>query len=120
MPPYICIDSRSDNEGQFLKTTMAMLASESKEPNLGSEAVITRLADLLVIHSLRAWLARDMGGRSDWLSALQDRTLGKALLSMHKNPGERWTIEKLAQVAGMSRTTFAEKFKGHIGQFSFQ
>ncbi len=120
MPPYICIDSRSDTEGQFLNATMAMLASESKVPNLGSEAVITRLADLLVIHSLRAWLAKDMGGRSDWLSALQDRTLGKALLSMHKYPGERWTIETLAQVAGMSRTTFAEKFKEHIGQTPLQ
>jgi AraC-like DNA-binding protein len=120
MPPYICIDSRSDSEGQFLNSTMSMLASETKAPNLGSEAVITRLADLLVIHSLRAWLTKDMEGRSGWLSALQDRTLGKALLSMHKRPGERWTIEKLAQVAGMSRTTFAEKFKERVGQAPLQ
>lgn len=35
---------------------------------------------------------------------------------MHEAPSEAWSIERLAEVSGMSRTAFATKFKEKVGQ----
>jgi AraC-like DNA-binding protein len=34
---------------------------------------------------------------------------------MHAEPAHRWTLQELAQHAGMSRTTFALRFKDTVG-----
>jgi AraC-like DNA-binding protein len=35
---------------------------------------------------------------------------------MHADPGRRWTLQDLALVAGMSRSTFAARFKTTVGE----
>jgi AraC-like DNA-binding protein len=35
---------------------------------------------------------------------------------MHEDPAERWTLQKLARIAGMSRSIFAQKFKATVGE----
>lgn len=35
---------------------------------------------------------------------------------MHAEPQRRWTLVELAGLAGMSRTTFAERFRDVVGQ----
>jgi len=47
--------------------------------------------------------------------ALADERLLKALTSMHRTPARRWTLALLAQVAGMSRTGFAQHFREMTG-----
>src|SRR5690606_41588965 len=41
--------------------------------------------------------------------------LTKALVAMHESPSKNWTIHKLAEVAGMSRSSFAQRFKEVVG-----
>jgi AraC-like DNA-binding protein len=36
--------------------------------------------------------------------------------AMHEEPGYQWTLQELAERGGMSRSTFAQKFKGTVGQ----
>src|SRR3546814_2878093 len=50
------------------------------------------------------------------LAALTDTRLAKALSAVHERPGEEWTIQSMAQTAGMSRTAFAELFTQTVGQ----
>jgi AraC-like DNA-binding protein len=50
------------------------------------------------------------------LAALADPRLSKALAAIHERPGDGWTIQSMAQVAGMSRTAFAERFHETLGQ----
>lgn len=50
-----------------------------------------------------------------WLFALADAQLAAAINAMHENPAAPWTLPQLAQRAGMSRTTFAVKFKKMVG-----
>jgi transcriptional regulator GlxA family with amidase domain len=44
-----------------------------------------------------------------------DPALRRALDSLHARPGKRWTLSTLARSAGMSRSTFAERFRGATG-----
>jgi AraC-like DNA-binding protein len=36
--------------------------------------------------------------------------------AMHVEPGRKWTLEALARVAGMSRSSFAVRFKDTVGE----
>ena len=39
-----------------------------------------------------------------------------AITAMHADPGHSWTLQALAARAGMSRSTFALKFKATVGK----
>ena len=43
--------------------------------------------------------------------ALSDPRIAKSLVAMHSKPAHPWTLESLANLAGMSRTSFANYFK---------
>lgn len=100
-----------------LHTTLQLLASEMSEPVPGSEVVANRLAEVLFIQALRAHIAS--GGEScnrGWLRAIFDPQIGAALKSMHDAVDHPWTVESLAEAAGMSRSAFALRFKELLGQ----
>jgi AraC-like DNA-binding protein len=41
--------------------------------------------------------------------------MSKAINAMHQDPARRWTLRALAARAGMSRSSFAQKFKQTVG-----
>ena len=47
--------------------------------------------------------------------ALADPKLLRAITRMHQAPGQAWTLESLADEAGMSRASFASRFKRNTG-----
>jgi len=49
------------------------------------------------------------------LKALGDVKLLRAVTSIHRDPGQPWTLERLAEVASMSRATFARRFREMMG-----
>lgn len=51
-----------------------------------------------------------------WLSALEDHRLARAVEQMLDDPGHRFTLELLAETAGMSRSAFAQRFKDAFGR----
>lgn len=100
-----------------LHTTLQLLASEMAEQAPGSEVVANRLAEVLFIQAIRAHIASGHEScRRGWLRAIFDPQLGTALKSIHENVNEDWTVESLAEAAGMSRSAFAARFKEMLGQ----
>jgi AraC-like DNA-binding protein len=99
-----------------LQGTLSLMAAEAREPRLGGEAVITRLADILVIQALRAWLETDPSARTGWLGALQDEQIGTAIALIHRDPARDWTVEALARELAMSRSAFAARFTALVGE----
>lgn len=116
MPSMIKISAHSDDMTQHLQQLFLMLADETIHENVGGEVVITRLADILVILAIRAWLASVKEQDHGWLGAMADAGLRKAILAIHQFPDQAWTVESLAAEAGMSRTSFSEKFKKMLGE----
>jgi transcriptional regulator GlxA family with amidase domain len=53
------------------------------------------------------------------LLGLADERLGKAIEGMHKHPETPWSLEQLAQRAGMSRARFAAHFRKIVGMTPF-
>ena len=88
---------------------------ELRDPQPGGVLVIQQLAQMLLVQALRAHLSEGARGGVGWLFALADRQMGAAISAMHAEPSRRWTLQELAERAGMSRSTFAQKFKATVG-----
>ncbi len=70
---------------------------------------------MILVQALRLHLAEGAGAGIGWLFALADRQMSAAITAMHADPAHRWTLQELAERAGMSRSTFALRFKETVG-----
>jgi transcriptional regulator GlxA family with amidase domain len=76
------------------------------------------LFEVLLLQLLR-WLLdhpEEGGAPEGLLAGLAEPRLARALVAVHEAPGDAWSLERLAQSAGMSRSAFAALFKQKIGQ----
>ncbi|MGX6607512.1 AraC family transcriptional regulator [Micromonosporaceae bacterium Da 78-11] len=116
LPTVLHIDSWDDDTAGWLHSTLRLIAREAAEVRPGGETVLTRLADILVIQAIRSWLDSAPEARRGWLAALRDEQLGRALRAIHREPGADWNLAALAREAGMSRSAFAVRFTGLVGE----
>ena len=103
----IHVQSSDSPQSEWIQSTQRLMAAEARQLRPGGETVITRLADILVIQAIRAWIDADPAAQSGWLGALKDRQIGHALTLIHRNPTDTWTVARLADECAMSRSAFA-------------
>jgi AraC-like DNA-binding protein len=115
LPSFILIKA-DQAQSLALHNTMQALAAEMAEQAPGSEVVANRLAEVLFIQTLRAHIASGPERSKGWLRAIFDPQMGTALSAIHDSVNTPWTVESLAEVAGMSRSAFAARFKELLGQ----
>lgn len=116
LPPVVAIETWRSSDLEWMQTTLRLMASEARELRAGGETVITRLADILVIQAVRAWLTTHADTLPSWLAALRDPQLGRVLREVHRAPGRAWTVDGMAREAGMSRSAFASRFTALVGE----
>jgi AraC-like DNA-binding protein len=115
LPKFLHLKSERDRTLAF-QSVLEMLAVETENPSLGTEAVISRLFELMFVHAIRAYSAQHQALPRGWLAAISHKNLGEAVRALHANLERGWTVESLARVAGMSRSAFAYKFKNVVGE----
>jgi AraC-like DNA-binding protein len=101
-----------------LEHTLALLFAETERLRCGQRLLADRLFEVLLLQLLR-WLLDhpEQGGISlGLLSGLADPRLARALTALHEAPGQAWSLERMAQQAGMSRSAFALRFKAVVGE----
>jgi len=81
----------------------------------GRTVLLAGLAQLLFVNTLRTYLAHASEHDAGWLKGLSDRHLASALSRMHAEPQRPWGLGDLAKAAGMSRTSFAVRFREVMG-----
>lgn len=116
LPKVIHLKHSDNMETEWLHTTLRLMAGEARELRAGGETVIARLADILVIQAIRAWIQDDPVAKTGWLGALNDPQLGRALAKVHRFPTQDWNLETLASEAAMSRSAFAARFTEQVGE----
>ncbi len=107
-------------EDDWLGETVRFISREADEMRPGSETIITRLADVVVIQAIRSWIASAKESDRGWLAAIRDKHVGRALAAIHRTPECNWTVEALAQEAGLSRSGFSARFTQLVGQSALQ
>ena len=91
------------------------ILAEQSSPGPGTEAMTSALMFQCLVHLLRR-LTDAADCPLPWLSALEDRRLARAMDRILESPGAEHTVESLADAAGMSRSTFAERFAVSFGR----
>ncbi len=99
----------------MLQSTTELLFAEAFADNSGRQAMLDRLAEVFVIHLFRHVIDQHLvdGGM---LAGLGHQQLARAIMAIHDNPGQNWTLEQLAELSAMSRSRFAEQFRAVVGQ----
>lgn len=114
LPPVVHIRAESEMAG--LRWSIERMMRELREPQPGSALIAQHLAQAMLVEALRAYSTGDSHPRAGWLFALADLQMRRVIEAMHAEPSRNWTLETLAQVAGMSRSSFAARFKSKVGE----
>lgn len=93
-----------------------LLAREVARDEPGQDAVLDRLLDLLLVLAVRQWFTRPEAEPPAWYTALSDPLVGPALRMLHDDPGQRWTVARMAAAVGASRAAFARRFAALVGE----
>lgn len=113
MPEMIL--TRMDQErSELMQSTLQLLAAETAQRSLGTDIVVSWLADILFIQAIRAHAALAGAEASGWIGALIDPRLSRAFAAIHARIEHGWTVEELAREAGMSRSAFAARFRDSV------
>jgi AraC-like DNA-binding protein len=113
LPPIVHLRNEADKA--TMRWSIERLMQELREPQPGGFLIAQQLAQMMLVQALRLHMNDGARGGVGWLFALANRSMSAAITAMHADPAKRWTIESLAEVAGMSRSSFAAKFKHTVG-----
>jgi len=114
LPPVAVVRSGSD-QASVLNWALHRLAHELATPSPGRSIMVQHLSHIMLVQVLRLHQEQDGSGMAGWLLAVSDPRTGPAIQAIHADPARSWTVEDLARVAGVSRSTFALHFKRKAG-----
>ncbi|ACI59713.1 transcriptional regulator, AraC family (plasmid) [Rhizobium leguminosarum bv. trifolii WSM2304] len=115
LPPFVHLKSHEVAGDAGITGLTTLLTSELDSERPGTELLMERLADSLLVYVLRS-AAAQAGHGTGWLSAMQDAQLARVFRAIHASPERDWTVDTMAQEAGLSRAAFARRFNKRVGE----
>lgn len=115
LPPLLRLVPDAEQIPSFLEN-IQFIARELGSDRPGGEIVLLRMADVLFIQILRAYLTRLPDDGGGFLGALRDPSIAAALGAIHRRSEAPWTVASLAEEVGLSRSVFAARFAQLVGE----
>jgi AraC-like DNA-binding protein len=91
------------------------VVAESRAGRVGSETMLTRMAELMFAEVVRRHVEGMSPEQTGWLAGLRDAVVGPAIAQLHARPAHGWTLEELAHTIASSRSVLAERFSRLVG-----
>jgi len=91
------------------------VVTESRAGRVGSETMLTRMAELMFVEVVRRHVEQMTAEETGWLAGLRDSLVGPAIAQMHARPAHPWTLEELARAVASSRSVLADRFTRIVG-----
>ncbi|MGU3286068.1 AraC family transcriptional regulator [Methylobacterium mesophilicum] len=115
LPAFLRVDRTSIGAASVARV-LALLEAEVGDGRPGTSFVTDRLAEILLVEAIRAYVATGIADGIGWIAALADPRVGTALRLMHRDVARPWTTSLLAAEVGMSRSAFAQRFSQYVGR----
>jgi AraC-like DNA-binding protein len=116
LPRVLHVPGRTLGADSWVATFMRAVVVESNQRRPGGEAVLERMSEMLFVEVLRRYADALPPEETGWLAAMRDPAVGRALGALHERPAEAWTLERLGDEAGLSRSVLHERFVHLVGQ----
>jgi AraC-like DNA-binding protein len=115
LPPFLHVAKHAPSSAAVVRT-LGLLEAEVEQPGPGGALITARLAEILLVEAVRAYVAEHGEASRGWIGALADRRIGEALRLMHGDIAHPWSLAVLASQVGMSRSAFACLFTSRVGR----
>jgi len=112
LPEHVHTKNRSGSNN-WMDSSLNIIGAEAGRGQLGGDLIAQKLTEIIFAQALRTYID-DEDQKNPMLAGFADSRIAKALKAIHTQPSHNWTVEELAQVSGMSRTSFATKFVHHM------
>lgn len=113
LPEFIHIPTAGEGAADWLSGTVAEIVTEVDQPQPGGGPVLERLTEIAFLEILRRQFLTP--APHGWLAAILDPALSRALLALHGDPQQDWTLEELAPESGLSRSALVTRFAEVLG-----
>ena len=98
-----------------LALAAGLMEQEIRAAEPGADTIVQALLDMVFTYALREIAAERGHAGHGWSHAVHDPQVRRALTLMHERSAHAWTLDELAQQAGLSRTALAERFRDAMG-----
>ncbi|PRY71774.1 AraC family transcriptional regulator [Halomonas ventosae] len=115
LPQLLHVPAGQADDDDWIAHFIRFALSESTLKRPGGEALLERLSETMFVALVRRYLDDLPEGPPTWLAGLNDRHVGRALSLLHARPAEAWTIDRLADHVGLSRSSLHERFARFTG-----
>lgn len=116
LPALMHIRAFAEPTAPLLETGVRYIIQETECFRPGSMCLLTRLVELMFVEIVRNYMQNLPDQQVGWLSALNDPIIGQVLEWIHADPAHPWTVPKLANRIGVSRSALAIRFTQLLGQ----
>ena len=114
LPPLLHV-ALSETTSPRILALLSMNEAENNAPGPGSDFIVARLMELLLVELLRSDASVAQPTKIGMLQGLADSVTARALVAMHRDPAKPWTTSALARLCGCSRSAFNLRFTSIVG-----
>ena len=111
MPDWFTFRAAAVADAPALPLVLDLLAQEVRQRQLGAETIVHGLLDTIFTYLLRDIVAQQSQAGAGWSHSVNDPHVRQALVLLHNDCAQSWTLGMLAQQCGLSRTGLAERFR---------
>lgn len=115
LPPVVKVSTGDASFSPMLTGVAWMLAHEVDRKALGGFAA-ARVIELFCAESIRAFQRSGGAEHAGWFKGLADPRISEAIRCVHAAPGDRWSVESLADIVALSPSRFAARFREVMGR----
>ena len=115
LPPLLRTSVSQPGEFHNLSGVARLMAQEIDRKSLGGGYIVERLLEALCAETIRAYLATTPRHEASWVRGIQDPVVGRVVAAIHAQPGEDWSVTRMAQGVAMSPSRFAARFAATLG-----
>jgi AraC-like DNA-binding protein len=125
LPPFLHFSVASEKGGndskmvEQFRATVDLITAELTSRRPGAGPIVSRFSDILFIKAVRSYAITFSTKGSEtpnWFTAATDPQISEAIANIHREPQIQWTVDRLANLSGMSRSAFASRFSELVGE----
>lgn len=114
LPDAVVLDLKESGRQNTTYMLVQLMIAELEQEKPGFGTAVNQLAYLLFMQVVRFQIAQ--GVNTGILGALSDAKIGRALNALHSDFAADWSVDRLAEHVGMSRSVFSERFTRMIAK----